>query len=57
MWTEQKVGQGLPKHVDRAKGSPKHVDRAKGWTGFAKTCGQSTRVSRVRQNMWTEHKG
>jgi hypothetical protein len=45
----------------------KHVDRAKGWTGFAKTCGQSKRfaktcgqskrLDRVRQNMWTEHKG
>ncbi len=44
MWTEQKGGQG----------SPKHVDRAKGWPGFTKTCGQSRRVDRVdRAKGWT----
>ncbi len=40
MWTEQKGGQG----------SPKHGDRAKGWAGFAKTIvEQKKRVGRARK--------
>ncbi len=41
MWTEQKDGQG----------SPKHIAKAKGWAGFAKTHRQSKRLDRVRQNI------